>query len=72
MKFSLDNQVVTVMRQKDVIEDFDVELQKLMSFYDVDTKDQLIMVQASQIEMLQHRLRELTPKTSIDSKVRRA
>ena len=60
------------MRQQDVIDDFDVEIPKLMSFYDVDTKDQLIMVQASQIEMLQHRLRELTPKTPIDSKVRGA
>lgn len=60
------------MRQQDIIEDFDTELPRLMMFYDVDTRDQLIMVQACQIERLQQRIRELTPKMAMDSKVRRA
>lgn len=49
------------MRPSDVIDDFDIALPQLMQFYGVETKDDLIMVQASQIERLQKRLRDVQP-----------
>ena len=49
------------MRPSDVIDDFDTALPQLMQFYSVETNDDLIMVQASQIERLQKRLRDVQP-----------